>query len=105
MNTPQSDAQITAMCLPSEMTIQTVAEQLQRMTALLENGEKIVLDAGAVSRVDTASLQLIYVVQKTLTDSGRSIRWQAVSSAFRDSAALTGLTEALALPDVEQAAQ
>ncbi len=86
------------MCLPSEMTIQTVAEQLRCMTAMLEDGEEIVLDAGDVSRVDTASLQLIYVIQKTLADSGHSIRWQAVSDAFRDSATLTGLTEALALP-------
>jgi len=101
---PDSDSQITAMCLPSEMTIQTVAGQLQRMTIMLEDSKDIVLDAGSVSRVDTASLQLIFVIQKILADSGRSIHWQAVSSAFRDSAALTGLTEALALPDVEQAA-
>lgn len=98
------DSQLTVMCLPREMTIQTVAEQLQHMTDLLQDGKDIELDAGDVSRVDTASLQLIAALQKVLADSGQCIHWRNVSGAFRDSAALMGMRESLALPDTEQAA-
>jgi len=97
MDSLQSQAE--TLCLPTELTIAEVDEYRQRMAAMLDAGKGIAIDASATTHIDTASLQLFYIFQKALADSGQGIQWVAVSKAFSESAGLLGLATVLALPE------
>lgn len=56
------------------------------------------LDGAAVSRVDTAALQLLAAFRRELAAQGRTLRWLGVSDALREAAGLLGLAQTLDLP-------
>jgi phospholipid transport system transporter-binding protein len=56
------------------------------------------LDAAAVTRVDTAALQLLVAVQSDARARGEPIAWANVSAPLREAAERLGLTQALVLP-------
>lgn len=93
-----SEASGQRVALQDELTIACSAEYYQQFLACLERGGDINIDASAVSRVDAAFVQLLYLVQRELAEGGRTLRWEAVSPAFTESVGLLGLSEPLALP-------
>ena len=88
-----------AIVLPEDFTIALAGEYYQLMMNHLEEGHDIPLDGGSVSRIDASGIQLLLVVQRALADTGHSLHWNAVSAPLRESVALLGMSDSLALPE------
>jgi ABC-type transporter Mla MlaB component len=67
------------------------------LTGLLNSNQEIELDATEVEKVDTASLQALCSLQKSLHDTGGNIHWNGKSKAFIQAADKIGVSEFLDL--------
>ncbi|MFQ5645058.1 MAG: STAS domain-containing protein [Thiogranum sp.] len=83
---------------PEELTIARCGEFHQKFVSRIEQGGDIALDGSAVTRIDTAFIQLLYLVQRTLAEAGCSLQWKASSPAISGSVRLLGMNRQLALP-------
>lgn len=81
--------------------IQTVAQLHQQLQRMLDECDKIDIDASAVTQIDTASLQLLLVLKLTAVKSQKEISIDFPSEKFMEAANLLGLSEMLS---VDQAA-
>lgn len=88
-----------ALQLQEELTIADCDDYYQQLVSRIEQGGDIILDGSAVTRIDTAFIQLLYLVQRTLMETDSSLQWQAISPAIDNSVRLLGLSEQLALVD------
>ena len=104
MKQPEIRSQGDVIPLPEESTIARSAEFYARLSACIDQGADIVLNGGAVTRIDTAFIQLLYQVQGALAAAGRRLHWTAASAAIRRSAELLGMHEELALPGIPERA-
>ncbi len=88
-----------AVQLPAELTIAQSGEFYQKFEELIEEGSDIILDGAAVTRIDTAFIQLLYQVQRTLADSSHCLQWVNPGKAIIRSVELLGMSEQLALTE------
>lgn len=84
------------------LTIREVHELRERLLAAVEAGP-VVLDAGAVERADSAGLQLIVSLGRSLAARGEAIAYSGVSPALAAVARTLGMAEACALAGPEGA--
>ena len=86
------------VCLSDSLDIATI-EPLYRLleTALAAKQSALVLDAGQVSRVDAAALQLLAVFCREARMQGYSVRWKNPSGALSRAAGWIGLADWLEL--------
>ncbi len=121
-NTPSSDqaSQVVdgalpiTQCLPTEpskngensllsfvlegaLGIATVGELYHRLQPLLEQDQDIQIDAGAVTSVDTAVLQLFVAFVLAARASGLDVHWECPSQSLRQAVTLLGLERSLGL--------
>lgn len=61
------------------------------------NSEMFTLDAGAVSAVDTAGIQLVVAFVKALKERHLNVTWKGASPCFSDAVKSLGLQSALEL--------
>lgn len=87
----------SALVLPPRLDIQGARDLKGQLASLLE-GSEAVLDGAGVEGADAAGLQLLVAFVRQVHASAHAVRWAAVSEELRATAALTGLTAALALP-------
>lgn len=66
---------------------------------LLDLPQEVTIDASAVQRIDTATLQLLVAFVVTRRAASRGVRWRAPSEALISSAWRLGLQEPLRLKD------
>jgi len=83
--------------MPADFRIAEVTGMQQQLREALE-GSSIVLDGGAVDRVDTAALQLLVVFQHEARKRNSQVTWAAVSEPLQDAASQLSLAQTLALP-------
>ncbi len=83
--------------LPSQPVVRDASALKQSLTAELAR-QDITLDGTAVTRIDTAGLQLLLAFVIDRRRAGLATRWHSPTSALRDAAELAGLAEALGLP-------
>jgi len=83
--------------MPSDFRIAEVTDMHRQLSAALDASE-IVLDGGAVDRVDTAALQLLVVFQHEARKRGNTVQWVGASAPLHDAASQLGLAEVLTLP-------
>jgi anti-anti-sigma regulatory factor len=62
--------------------------------ALRKKPQTLVLDAGALERVDAAALQALVVAWQAAKDAGITARWQGCRTSLVSSAKLVGLARA-----------
>ncbi len=93
--------EVKMLTLPAELSITDIDTLYQDCMAILDSGANIEIDADAVTRVDTASLQLLCALQKHLHTIDHNIVWHGVSEALLTGAQQLGLAEFLALQTVE----
>jgi anti-anti-sigma factor len=74
-----------------EITIFTVGEWKNRLSALLSQQQDIVLDLSLVREIDTAGLQLLIWAKNYALAAGKSLRTVEYSPAVQDMLALCGL--------------
>ncbi len=85
------------LSLQEELTISCCGEYHQQFISRIAQGGNVILDGSAVTRIDTSFIQLLYLVQRTLMETGCHLEWQASSSAIDNSVRLLGMSEQLAL--------
>jgi len=85
--------------LSEELTIARSGEFYPQFVKLVEEGGDITLNGSAVTRIDTAFIQLLYQVQQALAETGHRLRWLEPSEAITRSVKLLGMNEQLILAD------
>ncbi len=83
--------------LPEQIIINHVEDLYHQLKVVLDSGEDVVLDISQVGKADTAGLQLLCVIQKSLTDTGQKISWQGQSKSLTDTAKMIGVYDFLKL--------
>ena len=92
-----ADASDSVIAFPAELTIAQTAEFYPQFAQRIDKGGDIILDGEAVTRIDTAFIQLLYQVQRTLGQSSHRLQWVNPSEAVARSVELLGMSEYLAL--------
>lgn len=92
-----NDSQRDVLQFPEELTIARTAEFYQQFMSRIEQGGDIAVDGAAVTRIDAAFIQLLYLVQRSLEDAGSRLLWKASSPAIVSSVKLLGMSEQLEL--------
>lgn len=87
-----------ALALPTELTIYTAAETRSAwLTALAEAGDgSLAVQAGAVTEIDAAGVQLLASLARTLAAQQRSLQLVAPSTTLRGACERMGLSSLLA---------
>jgi len=89
--------------LGAELTIRSVSTCKTLIDENLSNGFDIKLSAGELQKIDSAGLQLIYSLNKTLEKTSQSISWVSSNSIINDAAKLIGMPKLLESSDDEDA--
>lgn len=86
------------VALASNCMVKDAAALKQSLLALKDLPQSVVIDAGSVERVDTATLQLLCAFVRERMGHDREITWRSPSVALLDASRLLGVTELLCLP-------
>lgn len=92
---PVSDAFF--LKLDASCTLRETADL--QFSLVVATGDPVVVDGGAVERVDTAGLQLLVALVRRQQHGGRRIEWKAASPELLKCGERLGLLEALGLTD------
>jgi ABC-type transporter Mla MlaB component len=85
------------VCWSGECGIETVAQRLPELLGLARGQGPVEFDTRAVSRIDSAGLQLVTALVLELRRQGRAIAFPDPSEAFVQAALLAGLGQVLGL--------
>lgn len=87
------------MKLASKLHISEVEGLTKELAALLDSSQQVYIDVSEVEAVDTASMQALCSLQKSLAITGSSINWVGNSKAFNEAADTLGVAEFLAITE------
>lgn len=79
------------------MTIIHVEVIHEKLNNIMQLNSPVIIDPTEVKKIDTACLQLLCVIQKSLHELGQQITWQGRSEVLLSSAKLIGVNEFLNL--------
>ena len=68
---------------------------LDRLAALAENAPFGAIDLAAVTRIDTAAVQILLALRRSLAGRGQALRLRDPSAPVRDALGLYGLSDLL----------
>jgi anti-anti-sigma regulatory factor len=74
-------------------------ERREEMLRALADGRSVVFDLSAVSRIDTAGLQLLLTFVLNMRSEGRAVTYCGASAPVLQGARLAGLSVKLELPN------
>lgn len=94
----------SAVCLAGEWTIHAIAQQRETMLALVNEGS-FEFDAGGITDMDTAGLQLLLSAQRSVAQQGHELRLLNVGSAVKSVLSAYGLDASLHSVYPEEVAQ
>lgn len=81
----------------ARLSIDQAESLYQKFEAALLTGADLSLNAGQVQFCDTAGLQMIISLKKTLAQTGNDIAWEETSDNLKETASYLGLSESLNL--------
>ncbi|GAB3000970.1 STAS domain-containing protein [Psychrosphaera aestuarii] len=87
------------MKLASKLHISEAEQLSASLLNLLSTDQKICIDISEVNDADTASIQVLCALQKSLSATNNAISWQGKSSVLSNIAQQLGVKEFLNLPD------
>lgn len=90
-----------AVTLGANCCVKDAVALKSSLCAVVETSDSVVLDAAAVERVDTATMQLLCAFVRERAAHGRGVVWHGVPSALSDAARLLGLQSLLGLSSSE----
>ncbi len=93
------NASSNALILQAECTLAESSSLKSALCALLPNTATVTLDAAAVERIDTATLQMLAAFVRDRRLAGGAIEWRSASTALRDAARLLGMDSMLLLTE------
>lgn len=100
--TAEADELSEVIDLGAELTIRSVASCKSRLDQSFQNGFDIKLQAGSLQKIDSAGIQLIYSLNKTLEKTSQSIQWMGSSPIINQAARLAGLPDLIEMGNVEE---
>ena len=103
MTTKQAGATAQTISLGSTLGIREVGDLRARLLAAIDAGP-VVIDASAVEQADSAGLQLLVSLERSLAARGEGVVYSGGSPALYDAARLLGLHGACRLPGTPGAA-
>ena len=83
--------------LDGRLDISRAGELRDRMLQVLEHNDDVELDAGGVTLVDSAALQVLLAFVRGCAARGMSIHWKTTSDALEEAVRLLGLAGLLGL--------
>lgn len=89
---------ITIHC-GERLSIEQVEALLPQLEESLHASGGVILDGADVQYCDTAGLQLLLSLQKTLSQTGHAVQWSNTSDVLLETAGYLGLRAALHLPE------
>ncbi len=89
--------------LGAELTIRSVSGCKALIDENISNGFDIKLAAAELQKIDTAGLQLIYSLNKTLEKTSQCIIWESSNTIINDAAQLIGLPKLLESSEDDEA--
>lgn len=93
-----------SVTLAANCSIKEVAALRESLCAVLNAQEPVSIDASAVERIDTATLQLLYAFVRDRFAADREVVWQGVTGQLSEAARLLGVRDLLNLPAVPELA-
>lgn len=87
-----------AVKLQTKLHISDAEALSEKLVSCLESSDPIILDISDVNDADTASLQVLCALQKSLFLTQNSIEWSGVSKPLADAAKQLGVHDLLNLP-------
>jgi anti-anti-sigma regulatory factor len=87
------------MKLASKLHISEVEGLTKELTSLLDSSQDVSIDVSDVEAIDTASMQALCSLQKSLAVTGSNINWVGHSKAFKEAADTLGVAEFLAITE------
>lgn len=84
--------------LGAHCSIKDVAVLKQSLQAVVDSTDDVVIEAGAVERLDTAAVQLLCAFVHQRASLSRKVVWRGGSAALTEAARLLGVVSLLALP-------
>lgn len=85
------------LSLPEELSIANVSEWKKQLSELLLKDTPLSLDAAALTRVDTAAIQMLSAFIIQVRSSGQEFSWVEPSETLKSTAQCLGMSEYLAL--------
>lgn len=83
--------------LAADCTLREAAALKSQLITTISPTDAVLIDGGAVERIDTAGLQLLVAFAQREHAAGRRLQWQAASEELRSASARLGLLGALSL--------
>lgn len=88
---------MSTLSLGEDLGIETSADLKQRLAGLLAQEGELLLDAGQVRRIHTASVQLLCAFFAARRGAGQATGFDGCSDTFKDAARLLGVSSVLGL--------
>jgi len=85
--------------LDSNPGIQNIAQLREQLVVAHNATSDVVIDAGKVESIDTATLQLLSAFANSVRGQSLTIEWSGLSDVFRDMADLADLSRCLGIGD------
>ena len=85
------------LSLPEELSIANVGEWKKRLSELLRQDPPLSLNAAALTRVDTAAIQMLAAFIIQVRSSGQEFSWVEPSETLKSTSICLGMSEYLAL--------
>jgi anti-anti-sigma regulatory factor len=92
--TPPAAARLV---LAADCTLREAPALKAQLLATTASSRQVIIEAGAVERIDTAGLQLLVAFAQREAQAGRRLAWQSVSDELRGAGARLGLLDSLGL--------
>ncbi|WP_018691363.1 STAS domain-containing protein [Algicola sagamiensis] len=88
--------------LPEKLIIQEIEDIYQSLLEAQESTDELCLDGHAVTKADTAAIQLLCSLKQHLESQNKTLKWQAPSEMLIESATLLGMSDYLELTVQEE---
>ena len=93
-----SDASKTVISCEPTVDINHASDLYEHLKVAINASHEVEIDAGEVTKIDTAILQIFLAFMLEAKTLGLVVNWTNVSETFRVSADLLGMSEELDLP-------
>lgn len=87
----EHDSESNIISLGTELTIRSVASCKALIDKNINSGFDVKLAAGDLQKIDSAGLQMIYSLNKTMEKNSQPVQWVSTSSIINQSARLMGM--------------
>jgi phospholipid transport system transporter-binding protein len=86
------------LTLAADCTLREAAGLKSRLLSTVSPTDQVILEGGAVERIDAAALQLLVAFARREAAAGRRLVWDSASSELIGASARLGLLDVLSLP-------